>query len=99
MNSAITHAKMGRLMKNCAIAVLQRADAVDAADAADAAPGCQGTGLTVAFGRSFWKPSTTTCSPAFNPSSTTHWPPRAAPSLTGRRLVSLFQTRYEPGTP
>jgi hypothetical protein len=36
MNSAMTHAKMGRLMKNCAIAGAQR----DAADAAGATAAC-----------------------------------------------------------
>src|SRR6187402_2544435 len=38
----------------------------EAAPAAGLAPGaCQGTGLTVAPGCSFWKPSTMTCSPVF----------------------------------
>ena len=33
-----------------------------------------------AFGRIFWKTSTTTCSPAFRPPSTTHWVPCVPPS-------------------
>ena len=67
MNSASTHAKIGRSMKNCAIArALQReagaAGADGAAAAAEAAPppgapeaaaACHGTGLTGALPRSF----------------------------------------------
>src|SRR5262252_464106 len=72
MNRAMTHAKIGRSMKNvdmdrspcrCQRAAVAAAEADGApAPAADAAPdaaGCHGTGLTTAPGpRSFWKPST-----------------------------------------
>src|SRR6218665_1352953 len=74
MNSAITHAKMGRAMKNLAMnAAPYLPDAADAgaeaaaalagADAgAEAAPaGAQGTGCTGAPGTIiFWQPSTMT---------------------------------------
>ena len=65
MKSAMTHAKIGRSMKNLAMGPSYR-DAAEAADAAGwgaplpTAPeglpllaGCHGTGLTVAPGRSF----------------------------------------------
>src|SRR5688572_11865362 len=91
MNSAMTHAKMGRSMKNLAMgsgpqlqdfAAEAGADAGLAAGAVPAAD--HGTGFTGAFGRSFWKPSTITCSPDFRPSSTTHCVPWLPPSLTVR---------------
>src|SRR3569832_243397 len=70
-NSAITHAKTGRSMKNFAMSYFFAAEAAaeaEAAGAAGAAPGCcQGTAFTAAPGRIFWKPSTTTCSPGFSP--------------------------------
>src|SRR5689334_3223168 len=86
MKSAMTHAKMGRSMKKREFiqgVLLQRLAAVAegaaeaAAEAAPAGPlaGDQGTGATGALGRIFWKPSTTTCSPALRPPSTTHWLP------------------------
>src|SRR5512132_463151 len=76
MNRAITHAKTGRSMKNLAMLRLQglAAAGAEAGAATGAPPGDQGTGLTGALGRSFWKPSTITCSPAFRPSRMTHWP-------------------------
>src|SRR5574343_1990893 len=71
MNSAMTHAKMGRSMKN---REFMQASAYLAAEAADAGAlagvagaALKGTGLTGALGRIFWKPSTTTCSPSFRP--------------------------------
>src|SRR3990167_2815098 len=88
MNSEITHAKMGRLIKNWAMekclvcAYLPAADAAAAgadaaapgAPAAAGAPPAQGTGFTGAPGTIiFWKPSTRTWSPSFRPSRITHW--------------------------
>src|SRR5665647_2179671 len=88
MNRAITHAKMGRSMKNFAMqcAPYFAADEAEAGDGG-APAGCQGTGLTGASPRSFWKPSTITCSPVFRPSSTTHCVPLAEPILTGRGVT------------
>ena len=89
MNSAITHAKIGRSMKNLAMRARSfRAWRPAAAGGrrsgggagAAAAGACHGTGFTGVPGGiicSFWKPSTITCSPAFRPSSTTQrlfWP-------------------------
>src|SRR5580765_8698868 len=94
--SAITHAKIGRSMKNWAMARAPSyfdaaaagadapaeagvdvpagagAEAPAAADAAAApeAGGLHSTGFTGALPRSFWKPSTITCSPGFRPAST-----------------------------
>ncbi len=105
MNSAITHAKIGRSMKNLAMR--------GASGSAAAGGGCggrpprrraaggrrrsgavgrRGCGAGVPRHRLhrrarpiiFWKPSTITCSPAFRPSSTTHWLPCAAPILSVR---------------
>src|SRR4051794_25797787 len=87
MNNAITHANTGRSMKNLDMVEphpsqgFEGADAeavgdagAEAAMAAGAPGGVQGTGLTGAPGRIFWKPSTITISPAFSPSRITHWP-------------------------
>ena len=96
MKSAITHAKMGRSMKNCAMARGSAGGGSGARrgrrgrparwPAAGAEPGgCHGTGFTGALPRSFWKPSTMTSSPGFRPSRITQWPPSAAePTFTGR---------------
>src|SRR5438105_10205887 len=73
MNSAITHAKTGRSMKNFAIVYFFAAEA-----------GCQGAVFTAAPGRIFWKPSTTTCSPGFRPSRITQLPACWLPTFTGR---------------
>src|SRR5438045_2980988 len=70
MNSAITHAKTGRSMKNFDIAAPYFFAAEAGADdgAAGAAPvALHGTAFTGAPGRIFWKPSTTTCSPGCRP--------------------------------
>ena len=75
------------------------------ADAAAGPGGCRtgggarwavhGTGVTGVLGRIFWKPSTTTCSPAFRPPSTTHWLPRAAPSCTLRCATLLVSADHQ----
>ena len=52
----------------------------------------QGSALTGAPGRIFWKPSTTTVSPAFRPSSTTHSSPTAAPVRMARDRGWAFAT-------
>src|SRR6218665_1161355 len=88
MNSAITHAKMGRSMKNlamdrapyCADAAEAAGAGADAAPAGALAPLAHGTGLTGAPGTIiFWKPSTMTFSPGFRPSSTSQFVPWAEP--------------------
>src|SRR5450756_1127390 len=94
MNSASTHAKTGRSMKNWAMKGAPYLPAAAGAVLGAAAPppplpetaatGCHGTAFTGAPGCSFWKPSTITCSPAFSPSSTIHCPFCAEPTLTGR---------------
>src|SRR5512144_2803107 len=117
-NSAITHAKMGRSMKNLDIvpqpffaceaagaaepaaeAAEAAAAAADAGSAGARAPGAgarpgvagppavHGTGFTGAPGRTFWKPSTITCSPGCRPDSTTHWPFWEPPILIVRGLT------------
>ena len=99
-NSAITHAKIGRSMKNLAMPVellirtwrrwRQRRPAAAGLAVPAGAGGCQGTGFTGVPGGiicSFWKPSTITCSPAFRPSSTTHWLFCAALIFTVRVLT------------
>src|SRR5512133_648804 len=79
MKRAITQAKIGRSMKNRAMGRAPYDFAAEAEAAAEAGAlaaagagavpgagaGCQGTGFTGAPGRSFWKPSTITWSPAF----------------------------------
>src|SRR5450631_114256 len=84
MKSAITHAKIGRSMKNWAMAGTQpgvEAAAEGVLAAALAAPGgCHGTGFTGAVPRNFWKPSTITISPLLTPSRMTQSPPCAEPT-------------------
>src|SRR6476646_4641007 len=83
MNKAITHAKTGRSIKKRAmkkscrgyLAAAAEAEADPGAAAAAGAPGAavgvHGTGVTGAPGTIiFWKPSTTTFTPSFRPSST-----------------------------
>src|SRR3954471_23837197 len=93
MNKAITHAKMGRSMKNLAMdaqpffaweaagtaadaglaaaeagaAALDEREGGSAADPAGTVLALQRTAFTGAPGRTFWKPSTITCSPAVRP--------------------------------
>src|SRR5438105_1962773 len=110
-NRAITHAKMGRSMKNLAMEgqpffACEAAEAgAEAGAAAAAEAGAEagtaavpagpagapdavhGTGFTGAPGRSFWKPSTITCSPGVRPLSTTHWPSCEPPILIVRGLT------------
>src|SRR6476659_8131831 len=91
MKSAITHAKIGRSMKNWAMAGQRGVDAEAAATAPLAAPlapgGCHGTGFTGAAPRSFWKPSTITISPVLTPSGMTQLPLCAVTPFTGRGVT------------
>jgi hypothetical protein len=83
-NSAITHAKMGRSMKNLAMRAPQRsgcesarprggrrrAAAPPAGGRRARRPASRAPASPARRARIFWKPSTITCSPAFRPSST-----------------------------
>src|SRR4029078_13421485 len=81
MNSATTQAKIGLSMKKPGIGVYRCACVAGKAPEAkpdDASALVTGCGRTLSPAANFWKPSTTTLSPAFNPSVTNHWPPCTA---------------------
>src|SRR5262245_37253778 len=87
----ITIATMGRLMKNFAM----RAQFVLPPGWAGAGVGAVGGAasgertVTVAPSRTFWRPSTTTRSPALTPSSMIHSDPARSPTLTARIATLL----------
>src|SRR5881296_2520987 len=68
MRMETTHAKTGRLIKNCAM-MLPQLDFDSMANPA-AGDAVNGTGLTTEPGGAFCDPSTTMRSPAFNPLAT-----------------------------
>ena len=75
MKSATTQAKIGLSMKKLGMSAyrLIEADDRDVAVASVAALACvQACGMTLSPAANFWKPSTTTRSPAFRPSVTSH---------------------------
>src|ERR1700755_3404145 len=78
MKSATTQEKIGLSIKKLGIARYRFASAVKfvvGITADDASASVQACGLTLSPAANFWKPSTTTLSPAFNPSVTNHLPP------------------------
>ena len=70
MNSATTQAKIGLSMKKLGIELYRCAwvaSPAPAAPSADASASARACGRTLSPAANFWKPSTTTLSPAFNP--------------------------------
>src|SRR6266850_3914252 len=84
---AMTIATIGRLMKKVEIMDKTLSYCGDLGEGAT-----NGFGLTTASGLTFCVPSTTTLSPAFNPSSIIHIDPTRLPTLTGRTLTLLSPT-------
>ena len=75
MNNATTQAKIGLSMKKLGIGVYRCDCAAGRALAeilVDASASVRSCGRTLSPAANFWKPSTTTLSPAFNPSVTNH---------------------------
>src|SRR4029077_19015842 len=88
---AMTIATIGRLTKNSDMA--QRPDGdVDVAAVVWSAGGVHSFTLTVEPSRAFWTPCTTTLSPGFKPSVTSHNAPMRSPVFTGRMLTLLFSS-------
>src|SRR5204862_4667777 len=90
MRMETTQAKMGRLIKNCAIVLPQLGfDLVSRSEAGD---GANGTAFTMEPGGAFCDPSTMMLSLAFNPFDTTTLSPmmRSTSMARGSTLFSLL---------
>ena len=87
MNSATTQAKIGLSMKKLGIVDHRCAGGGLLRIRRHVGRGVrlvvQTCGLTLSPAANFWKPSTTTLSPAFRPSVTNHWPSCTEPVRTG----------------
>src|SRR6185312_9056525 len=59
----------------------------------------QASGLTLSPATNFWKPSTTTRSPAFRPSVTSNWPSCSSPVRIGRGVTRLSSLTMKTSLP
>src|SRR6185437_445019 len=92
MNSAITQAKTGRSMKKAGMIRYRRADAVSPVSAPvsrEASASAHITARTLSPAVNFWKPSTTTRSPALRPWLTIDWPFWTEAVRIGRTITWL----------